>query len=101
MINTVNAPSGDAVSLVQKLLKRADLNGDGDVTRNEFNAMLNDAIAHGAGREDAGGDSAVRPLDASALTGHVTPLDFTRIERLPASTTDILTSILGSVKAHE
>ena len=44
MIHNIQG-AGEGISLVQQLLKRADVNHDGQVTTAEFNALLTDAIA--------------------------------------------------------
>jgi hypothetical protein len=97
MINSVNALSGDAVSLVQKLLERADLNGDGDVTTKEFSALLNDAIAH----PPAGADAAARASEAQGDLDRARPFDLSPIDVLPGSGKDIVASLAAYVKSHE
>ena len=100
MINTISALSGDAVSLVQQLLKKADLNGDGDVTTKEFSAMLNDAMTHPA--NGAGGDAAAAQVsDATAIIEKAQQLDFSRIDTLPGSSRNIVASIAAYVKIDE
>jgi len=98
MINNVNPLAGDAVTLVQKLLKRADLNGDGDVTTHEFTAILNDAIAHapGVGRDPNASESA-----AQSYLDKARQIDLSPIDVLPGSTPDIAASIAAYGKSHE
>ena len=101
MINTISALSGDAVSLVQQLLKKADLNGDGDVTKKEFAAMLTDAMTRPA--TGAAGDAAVAAHvpDANAIVEKAQQLDFSRIDTLPGSSRNIVASIAAYVKFDE
>jgi hypothetical protein len=99
MINSISALSGDAVSLVQQLLKKADLNGDGSVTTKEFSAMLTDAMTHPA--TGAVGDAAAQVPDAKAILEKAQQLDFSRIDALPGSSRNIVASIAAYVKFDE
>jgi len=66
--------ASEGISLVQQLLKRADINHDGQVTTAEFNALLNEAIT-------APGDEGADAVFRDRLNG----FDMTRLSQEPAN----------------
>jgi len=73
MIHNVQG-AGQGISLIQQLLKRADINHDGQVTNAEFNALLTGAIA---AHDDESTDAVFR----DRLNG----FDMTRLSQPPAN----------------
>lgn len=73
MIHNIQG-TGEGISLVQQLLKRADINHDGQVTTAEFNALLTDKIA---AQDDEAKDAVFR----DRLNG----FDMTRLSNAPVN----------------
>jgi len=73
MIHNIQG-TGDGISLVQQLLKRADINHDGRITNEEFTSLLFDAIA---AQDDTSTDAVFR----DRLNG----FDMTRLSQTPAN----------------